>query len=100
MRITDIRVNNFRNIDGISVCFNPDCNYIIGENNLGKSNFLSLLGIVCSGKGFDEKDYADPEKAIEVELDIKLLPSEQGFFGDNFSPDDASMLTIRYYQSI
>jgi putative ATP-dependent endonuclease of OLD family len=100
MRIAEIKVNNFRNIDGISVCFNPDCNYIIGENNLGKSNFLSLLGIVCNGKGFDEKDYADPEKAIDVEMNIKLLPSEQGFFGDNFSPDSASMLSIRYYQSI
>jgi putative ATP-dependent endonuclease of OLD family len=67
---------------------------------LGKSNFLALLGTVCSGKGFDENDFSDPEEAIEVELDIKLLPSEQGFFGDNFSPDDASMLKVRYRQTI
>lgn len=100
MRIAAVKVFNYRNIDGIAVCFNPDCNYIIGENNLGKSNFLSLLGTVCSGKGFDEKDFADPEKAIEAELDIKLLPSEQGFFGDNFSPDDASLLRIRCRQTI
>lgn len=100
MRIDRVAVHNYRNIDGITVCFNPDCNYIIGENNLGKSNFLSLLGTVCSGKGFDEKDFFGPEKAIEVELDIRLLPSEQGFFGDNFSPDDASMLKIRYRQTI
>lgn len=100
MRIAAVKVSNYRNIDGISVCFNPDCNYIIGENNLGKSNFLSLLGTVCSGKGVDEKDFADPDKAIEVELDIKLNPSEQGFFGDNFSPDDASLLRVRYWQTI
>ena len=55
---------------------------------------------MCNGKGFDEKDFSDPEKAIEVELDIRLLPNEQGFFGDNFSPDDASLLKIRYYQTI
>lgn len=100
MRISDIKVSNYRNIDGITVCFNPDCNYIIGENNLGKSNFLSLLGTVCNGKGFDEKDFSDPNKAIEVDLDIKLLPNEQGFFSDNFSPEDASLLKIRYSQTI
>ncbi|HML89226.1 MAG TPA: hypothetical protein PKA28_12365 [Methylomusa anaerophila] len=43
---------------------------------------------MCSGKGFDEKDFADFEKPIEAELEIRLLPSEQGFFDDNFSPDD------------
>jgi hypothetical protein len=79
MRISNIKISNYRNIDGIGVCFNPDCNYIIGENNLGKSNFLSLLGTVCNGKGFDEKDFSDPEKAIEVELDIRLLPNEKVF---------------------
>ena len=59
MRISNIKVSNYRNIDGIGVCFNPGCNYIIGENNLGKSNFLSLLGTVCNGKGFDEKDFSE-----------------------------------------
>ncbi|ACL18705.1 ATP-dependent endonuclease of the OLD family-like protein [Desulfitobacterium hafniense DCB-2] len=100
MRIFCVKVSNYRNIDGITVIFHPDCNYIIGENNLGKSNFLSLIGTVCAGKGFDEKDFADPDKAIEVELDIKLLQNEQGFFGDNFSPEDASLLKIRYRQTI
>ena len=80
--------------------FNPECNYIIGENNLGKSNFLSLLNTVCNGKGFDERDFVDPERAIEVELVIKLFPNEQGFFGDNFSPNDASLLKIRYQQAL
>ena len=100
MRISCVKVNNYRNIDGIEVTFNSECNYIIGENNIGKSNFLTLLATVCSGKSFDEKDFADSEKPIEVELDIKLLPNEQGFFGDNFSPEDASLLKIRYHQTI
>jgi len=100
MKIVCVKVGNYRNIDGIEVAFNPECNYIIGENNLGKSNFLSLLAMVCSGKGFDEKDFADPDKPISVELDIRLLPNEQGFFGDDFSPDDASLLKIRYQQEV
>jgi len=100
MRITYAKVLNYRNIDGITICFNPECNYIIGENNLGKSNFLSLLETVCNAKAFDDKDFTDSEKPIEIEMHIKLLPSEQGFFGDNFSPDDASLLKIRYRQAI
>ena len=99
MRLVRAKVSNYRNIDGVTVIFNPDCNYIIGENNLGKSNFLALLETVFSGgRGFDEKDFADLEKPIEIELEIRLLPSEQGFLGDNFSPDDASLLKIRYHQ--
>ena len=100
MRISYVKVSNYRNINGIEVTFHPECNYIIGENNLGKSNFLSLLTTVCNGKSFDEKDFADSEKPIEVELDIKILPSEQGFFDDNFSPEDASLLKIRYRQTV
>lgn len=100
MKITNVKVSNYRNIDGIEVTFNPMCNYIIGENNLGKSNFISLLATVCSGKGFDESDFADPQKPIVIELNIELLPNEMGFFGDNFSPDDASLIKIRYQQSI
>ncbi len=100
MKITYVKVNNYRNIDGIEIAFNTDCNYIIGENNIGKSNFLSLLATVCSGKGFDEKDFDNLEKPIEVELELKLNPNEQGFFGDNFSPQDASLLKIRYQQAI
>lgn len=100
MKIIYIKVSNYRNIDGITVNFNQECNYIIGENNLGKSNLLSLLDTVCSGKSVDDNDFANPEKAIEVELDIIMLPNEQGFFGDNFSPENASLLKIRYQQTI
>jgi putative ATP-dependent endonuclease of OLD family len=100
MKLACVQVSNYRNIDGVTVNFNPECNYIIGENNLGKSNFLALLATVCGGKSFDEKDFYDAEKPIEIGLEIKLLPNEQGFFGDNFSPDDASLLKICYYQTI
>lgn len=95
-----VKVNNYRNIQSIVVNFNPICNYIIGENNLGKSNFLMLLYTVCGGKCFAEEDFLDPTKSIEVELYIRLLQCEYGYFGDNFSPDDSSLVKIRYSQSI
>jgi putative ATP-dependent endonuclease of OLD family len=100
MKIEMVKVNNYRNIQSIVVNFNPICNYIIGENNLGKSNFLMLLYTVCGGKCFAEEDFLDPTKSIEVELYIRLLQCEYGYFGDNFSPDDSSLVKIRYSQSI
>lgn len=100
MKITQVTVSNYRNIDGISVSFHPDSNYIIGENNLGKSNFLTLLETVCSGRSFDEGDFSSIDAPIEIIIELKLLASEQGFFGDNFSPDDATKLKIKYTQKI
>ena len=100
MQINHVKVSNYRNIDGVSVSLNPECSYLIGENNLGKSNFLSLLDTVCNGRGFDDKDYFDHNIPIVVELEIQLLPSEQGFFGDSFSPVNSSMLQLRYQQEI
>ena len=42
MKIKSISVVNYRNIDGNSMVLHPESNYLIGENNLGKSNFLFL----------------------------------------------------------
>ncbi len=100
MRLDKIKISNFRNIDGITVLLNQNCTYIVGENNIGKSNFLSLLQTICEGNSFDEQDYTDSKKPIEIELDITMLPCEQGFFDDSFSPLDASLIKIQYQQKI
>ena len=100
MKLTRIEVSNYRNIDGLVVDFHPMSNYIIGENNLGKSNFLALMEIVCNGRSFEESDFCSAEEPIEILLSLKLLQCEYGFFGDNFCPEDASVLKIRYSQGI
>ncbi len=100
MKIKSINVVNYRNIDGNSMVLHPESNYLIGENNLGKSNFLFLLDTVCNGKSFDEKDFKNPDMPIEVVLELQLLPNELGFFGDNFSPEDPTAIKLRYTQKI
>ena len=100
MKITKVTINNFRNIGGICVELNPSCNYIIGENNLGKSNFLDLLNIICTGKAFDDEDFFDPQMPIEVILTIMLDQQEWGFFGDNFNNADPQMIRISYKQRV
>ena len=100
MRITRVKINNYRNIDGIIVDLNSSCNYIIGENNLGKSNFLDLLNTICTGKSFDDEDFCDPQIPIEVTLTILLDQHEWGFFGDNFNSDDPETINICYKQKV
>lgn len=100
MRITRVEIKNYRNLDDIIVELDPYCNYIIGENNLGKSNFLDLLNIVCTGRSFEESDFLDQQLPIEVVLALKLDKGEWGFFNDNFSDDDPSMINIVYRQNI
>lgn len=100
MKIKSIEILNYRNIGACSIVFNDDINYIIGENNIGKSNLLILLETICNGRAFEEDDFEDVEMPIEIILEIMLLPEEQGFFGDNFSPEDSSIIKLRYTQKI
>lgn len=100
MTISNVKVNNFRNLDGIEVCFDNFCNFIIGENNLGKSNFLDLLNTITSGKSFHEDDFADTSRPIEVELSLFLEKNEWGLFDDNFDQSDPSIINISYRQKI
>ena len=100
MKIIRVSISNYRNISGITVDLDKDSNYIIGENNIGKSNFLALLEKVCNGWSFEEQDFMDDEKTIEILLTIQLLSYEQGFFGDNFSSEDSSIINIKYSQGI
>lgn len=46
MKITKLEVLNYRNLDGEKISFEENCNFIVGENNLGKSNLLSIVNIL------------------------------------------------------
>ena len=51
MRIKDISVENYRNLNSATITFDESCNFIVGENNLGKSNILNLLNIIFTRRG-------------------------------------------------
>lgn len=100
MKIIKVKIENFRNLSELEVYLDEYSNYIIGENNIGKSNLLSLLDIVCNGRSFSEEDYNNITKPIEIELKLKLNENELGFFNDCFSPEDASIVNLLYSQLI
>lgn len=86
MRIVRVEVSNYRNLDGLDVHLHPVMNFIVGENELGKSNFLDLLDIVFNRRAFTREDFFDETKSIKVNLSITLTKEEFGIFEDYFDP--------------
>ena len=90
MRIKDISVENYRNLNSATITFDESCNFIVGENNLGKSNILNLLNIIFTRRGFVYDDFNDANLPITVNIRIKLTNDEIGHFEDLF---DIEMIT-------
>lgn len=94
MQIKKITINNYRNLDGQTVSFADNCNFIVGENNLGKSNFLSVFQILFTNRAFKYNDFTDILKPIEIILQLKLEDIEIGHFEDLFDTDNYHLINI------
>jgi len=94
MRIINISIENYRNLDNVEVQFDSDCNFIVGENNLGKSNTLNLVNTVFTRRAFGIDDFADKTLPINIELSLQLANEEIGHFEDLFDLDDYSKINI------
>lgn len=100
MKIAHISFGNFRNIkDLIEVSFDKECNFVVGENNCGKSNILSLLNGLFNSRGFKREDFNNPNSSIEVQLSLVLDEIEIGHFSDLFDATDYRKINITARQS-
>ncbi len=71
MYLSKIEIENYRTFAGIEMVFQDQMNYLVGDNNIGKSNFLDLLETSLSGRGFGEADFLDPEKPVRVRFTLR-----------------------------
>lgn len=94
MQIRKLIIENFRNLDTAEVSFDENCNFIVGENNLGKSNIFNLLNIIFTKRTFAIDDFSDKTKPINIEFQLKLSDEEIGHFEDLFDLDDYSLINI------
>ncbi|MDO5151364.1 MAG: AAA family ATPase [Oscillospiraceae bacterium] len=78
--VSHVRIKNFRSLENVDVKLGIN-NILIGQNNVGKSNFLKAIDIAFNGSKtlteddiFVEKDerLSKDKKAI---IDIKIVPS-------------------------
>lgn len=94
MRISRLEIKNYRNLDGVIIKFHPKMNFVIGENNLGKSNLLNLLNILFNKNSFSESDFLNRDEQICITFSLGLSDIEQGFFDDLFDPNDRENINI------
>lgn len=95
MYISQIKeIENYRNLSGQTITFDKEMNFLIGENNIGKTNVLEMLNIfLCTGK-FAESDFKNVLQPISIKVTIKYEVDEIGFFEDNFDIDDSDAITL------
>jgi len=92
VKITDVRIANFRSLRNIEVCLD-NLTVLIGSNNAGKTSFLdAIYAAIGAGRkllGQDDirvaPEEAVPPKNRSVVIDIKIRPvSEDGTFTEAF----------------
>ena len=98
MKLRGIKLANYRNLGDMKIIFSDDVNYIVGENNIGKTNLLYAINKVFSGKSFEENDFQDTTQAIEIVLMLKLNYVEKGIFDDLTDPENSDYINVRIVQ--
>lgn len=87
-------ITNYRNMSGKTITFDKTLNYIIGENNIGKTNVLELINSVFSLGKFVETDFYDVMEPVRIVFTLAYDETSIGFFEDNFDVDNDTEITI------
>lgn len=94
MKIIGTKISNYRNLNGSEIELCEKCNFIVGENNLGKSNYLQLFNIMFNSRGFSKDDFFVQDEPIEVEFRLQLEEAEIGLFDDLCDPSDEKKINL------
>lgn len=89
-----VEINNYRNLTGKTITFNDTLNFLIGENNIGKTNILELINFCLAIGKFAETDFMDITLPIKIKFKVKYSNEEIGYFEDNFDVDDSNSITL------
>lgn len=98
MKLIFVEIHNYRNLSGQKAMFHPDCNFIVGENNIGKSNFLTFINTIFTQRGFNSDDFKDSSLSITGKVTIQLEDVEKGIFSDLFDAEDPNKINILFEQ--
>lgn len=66
--ITEIQ--NYRNLSQCTIHFDQNINFIIGENDIGKTNVLDLFDAFFNHKKFKPTDFFDTSKPISISIEL------------------------------
>ena len=91
-------IKNYRNLSNCTFKFNNIVNFVIGENNIGKTNLIELLNIIFNKGKFSKQDFFDVSIPIEIIIKISYTTEEIGFFSDFFDIEDSNSINIHIVQ--
>jgi len=100
LKLKNFYIKNFRNLNETNILLHPEINFLVGENDFGKSNFLDLLDILFTRRSFCEEDFTnkfnseDETIPIKVEFIISIDECEIGVFEDYFDSNNYKEITI------
>ena len=97
MYIKWMHIENYRNLADVTLSFHNDINYFVGENAVGKSNFLDLLEIVMECHGFNERDFTDVHKPIRIDFELSLGELN---YKSMFTPNEGPTYRLRLEQVV
>ena len=97
MYIKWMHIENYRNLADVTLSFHNDINYFVGENAVGKSNFLDLLEIIMECHGFNERDFTDVHKPIRIDLELSLGELN---YKSMFTPNEGPTYRLRLEQVV
>ena len=92
MSVERLVTKNFRNISDGSISFDPECNFLIGENGSGKSSLLEALFFVGHGKSFRTNKSENLVVHDEDNFALNIKDFNNGSFG--ISKDFSSNQTV------
>jgi len=92
-----MHIENYRNLADVTLSFHNDINYFVGENAVGKSNFLDLLEIVMECHGFNENDFTDVHKPIRIDFELSLGELN---YKSMFTPNEGPTYRLRLEQVV
>lgn len=92
MYISSLSIRNYRTFQNVTFFFDSRVNYIVGDNNIGKSNLLRLLKGITHGEGFKERDFLDVEQPIEIHM---ILSSDE-----KISPETLHLHLVQKVQEV
>ena len=94
MKIVEISIENYRNLDGVSIKFDESVSYIVGENNLGKTNVLDLLNTLFNQAMINADDFAHTDRRCGAAITLKMDKDELGQTGLDINPITGNTVTV------
>ena len=94
MKLLKICIDNYRNLNSITLNFDEKISYVVGENNIGKSNFVHALSKVLGSGVFSQSDFLDISKPIAIEISLMLSDDEIGLFDELCDPTQPNIINV------